>query len=159
VSDHGDRQLGLYVLDDEGEAQRVPDLFTWAAWDAETARDRVLVQTRIGRRQAGPPVVVSTVFLGVDYRHWGDGPPVLWETMIFGGPFEGYQQRYTAPLDALRGHAFAVALVEAFAAAPRKTKKALRKFGDHYGMLLGLPRGDARRVRRVVARVRAHDDR
>jgi hypothetical protein len=49
-------------------------------------------------------VKVSTVFLGMDFNHLG-GPPVLWETMIFGlgGEFD-YQKRYTSLEDALNGH-------------------------------------------------------
>ena len=26
---------------------------------------------------------VSTVFLGIDHNHWGHGPPILFETMVF----------------------------------------------------------------------------
>lgn len=33
-------------------------------------------------------VKVSTVFLGLDHS-WGDGPPLLFETMEFGGPRDG----------------------------------------------------------------------
>lgn len=35
---------------------------------------------------------VSTVFLGLDHGY-GDGPPVLFETMVFGGPHDGHQER------------------------------------------------------------------
>jgi hypothetical protein len=47
-------------------------------------------------------VSVSTVFLGIDHGFRCDrGLPVLWETMIFGGPHDGYQNRYTSRTDAL----------------------------------------------------------
>lgn len=36
-------------------------------------------------------VVVSSVFLGIDHG-WG-GEPLLFETMIFGGPHDCYQER------------------------------------------------------------------
>lgn len=36
---------------------------------------------------------ISTVFLGIDHRFGDDGPPILFETMIFGGKFNDYQER------------------------------------------------------------------
>jgi len=58
---------------------------------------------------------VSTVFLALD--HAWEGPPMLFETMIFGVPedhplFE-YQQRYVTAADAREGHKQAVELVGA----------------------------------------------
>ena len=55
---------------------------------------------------------VSTVFLGTDYRHLGDGPPILWETMIFGGAHDLRITRYTSKLAALQGHARIVGALE-----------------------------------------------
>lgn len=52
---------------------------------------------------------VSTVFIGIDHRVWGKGPPVLFETMIFGGPLDESQWRYTSYDDAMTGHQMAVA--------------------------------------------------
>jgi len=53
----------------------VEDIHTWAHW-FETA-DRVVAQTWITE-----DMCVSTVFLGLDHQ-WGDGPPLLFETMVF----------------------------------------------------------------------------
>lgn len=40
-------------------------------------------------------VVVSTVWLGIDHNWWGHGPPLIWETMIFGNsPWNDHQWRY-----------------------------------------------------------------
>jgi hypothetical protein len=50
----------------------------------------------------GHAVDVSTVFLFHDHGFRG-GPPVIWETMVFGYPGEG-QYRYTSPIDAIKGH-------------------------------------------------------
>lgn len=48
---------------------------------------------------------VSTVFLGLDHSFpTGTGTPILFETMIFGGPYDQYQERYTTYQDALEGH-------------------------------------------------------
>lgn len=58
-------------------------------------------------------VRISTVFLGMDHS-WSNKPghePVLWETMIFGGEYDQYQERYTSHHDALEGHQKALQLV------------------------------------------------
>jgi hypothetical protein len=58
----------------------------------------------------GDEVHVSTVFLGLDHAY-GSSKPVLWETMIFGGKNDQYQERYTSYEDALEGHEKALKLV------------------------------------------------
>lgn len=55
-------------------------------------------------------VSVSTVFMGLDHAMGTEGPPILWETMIFGGPHDGYQTRYSSKEDAVEGHRYATAL-------------------------------------------------
>jgi len=46
---------------------------------------------------------VSTVFLGLDHN-WGSGPPLLFETMIFGGQYDQEQWRYSTWKEAEEGH-------------------------------------------------------
>jgi hypothetical protein len=77
------------------------DLMTRARW-FETS-DRQVAKTDIG------DVRVSTVFLGFD-RSFGQGPPLLFETMIFGGPFDQdkYQERCSTWEEAEAQHAEAV---------------------------------------------------
>lgn len=54
---------------------------------------------------------VSTVFLGLDHNY-GDGPPLLFETMVFGLPGETeYQWRYATWDEAVAGHERAVVAV------------------------------------------------
>lgn len=96
-----------YILDERGEP-KAADLMTWANW-FEGNPSRHLAKDERG------DVKVSTVFLSIDHN-WGDGPPVLWETMIFGGKHDQYQERYTSRAAALEGHALACSL--AFAAEP-----------------------------------------
>lgn len=40
----------------------------------------------VGRTEIAEGISVSTVFVGIDISHWGQGKPALFETMIFGGP-------------------------------------------------------------------------
>jgi hypothetical protein len=54
---------------------------------------------------------VSTVFLGLDHS-FGDGPPELFETMIFGGEHHEFCERYSTWEAAEAGHARAVELVK-----------------------------------------------
>lgn len=54
----------------------------------------------IGRDQITDEVWISTVFLGIDYGSLAtlldpDAKPVVFETMIFGGPRDSEQHRYT----------------------------------------------------------------
>jgi hypothetical protein len=60
-------------------------------------------------------VRVSTIWLGLNHN-FGDGPPLIFETMIFGLPDEDevgeYQWRYSTKEAALAGHDQAVALVK-----------------------------------------------
>lgn len=54
-------------------------------------------------------VAVSTVWLGLDHQY-GDGPPLIFETMILDGPNAGDLWRYATEEDALKGHERACAI-------------------------------------------------
>lgn len=56
-------------------------------------------------------VRVSTVFLGIDHA-FDDGPPLLFETMIFGGQRDQYQTRCSTWDAAEAQHAEALRLVK-----------------------------------------------
>jgi len=96
---------GRYILNAAGEPEPEPDLFVWAAWLERASRDRsrVVAQDRDERAGAGD-VLVSTVFLGLDHNFSGEGPPILWETMILGGPHDQLQWRYCSREAAMVGH-------------------------------------------------------
>jgi hypothetical protein len=65
------------------------DLLTWGRW-LEDSQQRVVKQEDVG------PFWVSTVFLGLDHN-WGDGPPLLFETMIFRDVTEADRRRRGGP--------------------------------------------------------------
>jgi len=100
MSPHG----GYYVLDDLGNAQPC-GLMEWARF-LEAPHARRVAETFV------QDVRVSTVFLGLDHDFSGHGPPILWETMIFGGPHAGWQARYSSAADARAGHQAAVAWLQ-----------------------------------------------
>lgn len=94
-----------YILKD-GKPVKVKDLIEWARW-FEKSKERIVKLTTIKN-----DIRVSTVFLGLDHNYSGKGKPILWETMIFGGPHDQYQQRYTSRKYAMKGHAEAVKLAK-----------------------------------------------
>lgn len=81
------------------------DLLTWAAWFENSEHRRVAHEERNGVR-------VSTMFLGIDHQ-WGEGPPLLYETMIFGGAHDQYQERCSTWEQAEAMHATACAIAYA----------------------------------------------
>ncbi len=48
---------------------------------------------------------VSTIFLGTDHNFRGEGPPRLFETLVFGGSLDQEQERYSTYDAAIEGHA------------------------------------------------------
>lgn len=57
-------------------------------------------------------ILVSTIFLMFDHQLYpGDGPPILFETMIFGLNNEEYQERYCTYDEAVAGHQKAIEYV------------------------------------------------
>jgi len=89
-----------YILDEDGKSVRKADTIEeWADW-FEHSNNRLMKQTQV--RQAR----ISTVFLGIDHSFdtSGESPPVLFETMIFGGAYDQFQWRYSDPEEALKDH-------------------------------------------------------
>jgi hypothetical protein len=93
-----------FVLDPTGEPIE-STLAEWGTWLQHAHTERRLRHTLID-----PDVSVSTVFLGLDHGWILGDPPALWETMIFGGSLNGYQERYSSREAALLGHEVAVEL-------------------------------------------------
>ena len=96
-----------YVLDGAGRPVPEPDPVRWVAWYDASERARCLAHDVLfGGDDPDMSVEVATVFLAVD-RGGGAGTPVLWETMILGGPQGGRTWGYATREAALRGHAAA----------------------------------------------------
>lgn len=56
-------------------------------------------------------VRVSTVWLGLNHNWSGSGPPLIFETMVFGGVHDEDQWRYPSQAAALAGHDQVVTMV------------------------------------------------
>ncbi len=70
------------------------DLIRWNKWFGRSRRH--VRRTYIGE------IYVSTVFLGLDHRHTGEGDPILFETMVFSG--RDIQLRCSSWREALNQH-------------------------------------------------------
>ena len=92
-----------YILEGR-QPNPVDDVIQWARW-FETA-DR-----RVARTDLPGGVEVSTVFLGLDHSFGLAKTPILFETMVFGGKYDQYEERYATWEEAEEGHSRAVAMV------------------------------------------------
>lgn len=113
-----------YILDVDGNPVPCEDVVAWGEW-MEDAERRVInsVHPKTGVR-------VSTVFLGIDHG-WDDRkPPLLWETMVFGGPSNGTMNRYSTLAEAQDGHRQMVALVFGYPALPDRVTDQLEDEHD-----------------------------
>ena len=88
--------MALYIIDDEHRIVKTHDLLEWGR--ALESGNRIVAQTDT------PNGCVSTVFLGIDHGILDDGPPILFETMVFGGTHDLWRQRYATWGEAERGH-------------------------------------------------------
>lgn len=124
-------EMALHLLFSDRAAARYddgpPHGYYWLLdeqGDPVPTSDRVLVELllRSGRDRAvgkttfvyrGIKVYVSTVFLVLNHA-FDDGPPVLWETMIFTKNqwLDGYQERYRSRIEAEAGHARATMMAQ-----------------------------------------------
>ena len=87
---------GKYILDKNGNPKKEKDLLVWGRW-FNTA-DRKVARTNIGK------TLISTVFLGLDHRFVGQGRPILYETMVFGGKLNYKMKQYCTKEEAIKGH-------------------------------------------------------
>jgi hypothetical protein len=87
----------MYTLD--GKTPVPCDWHEYYEWKASLEENVIHVgEDMIGEAR------VSTVFLGIDHNYKGKGRPVLFETMVFGGPLTDYQERYCTWEEAEKGH-------------------------------------------------------
>lgn len=93
---------GKYILVDKKPVKEL-DLISWAKWfesaNRHVAKDKI------------KSVRISTVFLGLDHCYT-NGQPILFETMVFGGKHDQWQDRYSTWEEAEIGHKKAVQMVK-----------------------------------------------
>jgi hypothetical protein len=79
--------------------------------DTDTFRRMWPEQQRVAFDRIGD-ADISTVWLGLDHNFNGEGPPQVFESMVFGGRHDQGQQRYATEQAALFGHSLWVAHIE-----------------------------------------------
>ena len=104
ADDFNSKWIGTYILDENHQPVKASTL-TWARCLEMSDRQVALSETELHE--------VSTVFLGLDHS-FGNGPPILFETMVFarerGGDGQrlgddlGLMDRYATWDEALKGH-------------------------------------------------------
>lgn len=100
--------MGDYYYNRSGEPISQQE---WATLLAQEDYRRVGMDTVDDPGKPGISVMVSTVWLGLDHG-WGNYEPIIFETMIFGGDFDQWQDRYATEAEAIAGHAAALAMVQ-----------------------------------------------
>ena len=100
--------MKTYILENKQPVAE-PDIIQWCEWMASencvVAKDTVTIKDTITIKIAGQNVgkiEISTVFLGVDYSR--TETPILFETMIFGGPLDQQCERCSTYGEALIMH-------------------------------------------------------
>lgn len=103
---HGGHQ-SLWILRD-GVPELASDVYIWGYWFEESQRthERRVALTTVG------DITVSTVFTAIDHSYGYSPVPILYETMIFGGEEDAYQERYATREEAEEGHIRAVEMVQ-----------------------------------------------
>lgn len=104
-----DNITGKYILVDRVPTPE-PDLLKWGKW--MEGAERHIAKTEV------KDIRVSTVFLGLNHCFGGEGPPLVFETMIFGGEHHDYQERCSTWEEAVAMHDQAVELAKQGAKAP-----------------------------------------
>lgn len=89
------------------------DALTWGKWMQENQNIRHVKDEKVGE------VRISTVFLGLDHAFGSGGPPLIFETMVFGGELADEQDRYSTWDEAEAGHVAMVERVKSGGAAER----------------------------------------
>jgi hypothetical protein len=118
----------LYILDAAGCPVPCQCVTDWRAWF--DAADRTVALDTLPSGTS-----VHTVFLSLNHA-FRPGPPVLWETVVEGGPCEQVV-RYTSGDDAIDGHESivnAVMAAEAALAERARTSEYRRLCPDRSGL-------------------------
>jgi hypothetical protein len=111
------RKASLYWILDGHTPVPVGDPMVWARFMVNGDLRQVAL-SHIHTDEADE-VTVSTVFLGLDHNWAHNGPPLFFESLVFGGPLDGELYRYPTWADAEAGHAVLIdeAIIEGKVAA------------------------------------------
>lgn len=96
-SDSASEAYFLDVYDREGRRLSLEDFYQLF----EDPGYKVVRKSEVGWRRN---VSVSTVWLGLNHAFTPDHPPLIFESMVFGGRHDGDTDRYSTEAEAIAGH-------------------------------------------------------
>ena len=102
--------LGLYLLKDKLPV-KIDDFLSWGI-EMKSCR-QIRHDTITDKINHDNKVRISTIFLGIDHAFGGETGPILFETMVFGGKHDQYQDRYRTWDEAVNAHKNIVEMVKA----------------------------------------------
>lgn len=83
----------------------LPSVQAWAELNQDWSYKRVARTTVVSAADLAVAYDVSTVWLGIDHSFGGDGPPLIFETIVFGDGAEDLSgNRYATWNEAVAGH-------------------------------------------------------
>lgn len=100
-----DAERPMYYVLFHGQPVPEMDFLRWMAWMATEPPDLRVAEDFVGETR------ISTIFLGMDHNHDREGPPILYETMVFTGKMDGEMWRYSTKEQAQNGHEQVVLMV------------------------------------------------
>lgn len=92
-----------YILNEDHTFSKVSNMHEHYEWEKNHGFNGLKEDRRTVDRYESKSLVVSTVFLGLDHS-FGEGPPILFETLVSGGDLEGEMDRYYTWEEAIKGH-------------------------------------------------------
>lgn len=87
-----------YILDDNFNVINCPDIFVFSSFFNDFSKRRI--ETSVISDECR----LSTVFLGIDCNFDIKNPPLVFESLWFGGIHSDNQRRYSTYIDAVKGH-------------------------------------------------------
>jgi len=107
-----------YILEN-GVVTEEPDMNRWMIWCAKNESHVNL--TKVAE------YTISTIFLGIDHNFSSEGPPVVFETMLFGENLNEKMVRTSTLKEAKQCHRDAVDFVTVKIEATSKAKKIIER--------------------------------
>lgn len=99
-----------YILDENNQVVDVNGVVEAYKWRDEDGKNRwKIANTNI--KDGEETINISTVFLTINHAWGPNEEPVLFETMVFGGAHDQWQDRYTTHAEAKKGHRAAIRMV------------------------------------------------
>ena len=103
--------MGIYYTLKDKKSVPTFNKHEWSNWFEKA--DRIVAKDTVENSR------ISTVFLGLDHS-FGEGPPLLFETLVFDGPLADEMERYRTWEEAEAGHIKMVERVKAEASYPEE---------------------------------------